>query len=387
MASGPYFDKRRGTWTVQYWNGVKWCRPVVVRKRRGWKPGDPAPKKPPPEAIAELARYTKAEQEARERKGTVLAQSVKVFLETYRKTYAKTQEPSSTKELDKVIKLFLGWCEGQGIGRIDQVTPSICQRWITDRESMSSLTTGKPIQHATVRKERALLAAAWSRAARLKEIPDNPWTAALVEVKPGNEPKGSWSVEEYQRLLKVCHPWLKAVLILGCNTGLRIEALRCLEWRDIVWAKPGDKGFGWVYVRPELDKAGKGYRVPINEAIHELLFGRFMHRDTDAVFVLSGKGKKPIRQNNITDRAIRRACIKAGLATEENPIKSPNHHMRRTFGRWAVSGHLTGKPVPIFVVSKWYGHASIAMTMQYLAISEDDSTSYMLGEDVGGMEY
>jgi integrase len=375
MASGPYFDPRRGSWSIQFYDGVRWCRKVVVKKRRGWKPGDPSPKKPPPEALAELGKYIKIEERAREGSGAGTTRSIEGFLETYRKFFEGVREPSSVKVLDRAIRTFLAWCEEKGYRRLDQLTPSACNQWIVDRTASA--------QYATIKKERGLLAAAWSRAARLKEIPENPWTAAILEGKPKPEKKGSWTPEQYKKLLEISPPWLKDFFVLGCNTGLRIAALRLLEWRDVEWAKSGAKSFGWIVVRPELDKAGKGYRVPINEAVHELLFGRFLHKDADATFVLTGRRKRGVKGNNITDRAIRRVVRKAGLDSEEKPIKSPNHHCRRTFGRWAIAGHLTGKPVPLYILSRWYGHATVNMTIQYLDVTEDDSTRFMLGEDDG----
>lgn len=375
MASGPYFDIRRGTWSIQFWDGLRWCRKVVVKKRPGWKPGDPVPRKPPPEALAELGRYIKIEERAREGTGAGTARSIDGFLEAYCRFFAGVREPSSVKVLDRAIRQFLSWCEANDCRRLDQVTPSACNRWVVDR--------GAVVQYATLKKERGLLAAAWSRAARLKEIPENPWTAAILEGKPKPEKKGSWTPEEYRKLLEISPSWLRDFFILGCNTGLRIAALRNLEWRDIVWTKPGAKGYGFIVVRPELDKAGKGYRVPMNEPLHDLLGGRFLHKDAHATFVLTGRRKEGVKGNNITDRAIRRVVRQAGLDTEEKPIKSPNHHMRRTFGRWAIFGHLTGKSVPLYVVSRWLGHSSVKMTQEYLEMSDDDSTRFMLGEDDG----
>jgi integrase len=160
---------------------------------------------------------------------------------------------------------------------------------------------------------------------------------------------------------------------VGAHTGLRIEALRGLEWRDVEWAAPGEGGFGFVRVRPELDKTGKGYRVPVDRACHDVLARRFVHKDAHAAFVLTGARGRPIRRTMQTHKAIVSACARAGL---ERPA-SPNHHMRRTFGRWAVLGHLTGQPIPMYVVSKWMGHSSIAMTEHYLALSFDDSAKWM----------
>lgn len=335
------------------------------------------PKKPPPEAMAALVEYTKREQEARERKSPAELQSVRAFLDTYRSLYATAMEPLSLVELDKAIKLFVDWCEENKVTRMDQIDSAACHRWVSHRARTTTVRTGKPIQHATLKKERALLAAAWSQAMMRREIKENPWATVPVPGKPTQKTRYAWSVEEYQKLLAVCRPWLRDLLILGCHTGLRIKALRSLEWGDIAWAAAGEKGFGWVVVPPRLDKAKKGYRVPMSETLHDMLARRLLHRDPSIDHIVTGQGKRPIRTSSNSDTAIRRACRRAEL---KNP-DSPNHHMRRTFGRWAVFGQLTGKPVPLYVVSRWLGHATVAMTLKYLDIRDDDSTRFMLGED------
>lgn len=380
MASGPYFDPRRGSWAIQYWNGVKWCRVVVVKKPPGWKPGMPMPKKPPPAALAALGEYAKREQIARERKSPASEQTVEGFLAAYRETFAASRKAGSTGELDKAIRTFLAWCAESKIARVADVTSSSCHRWISARLATTSPRTGRPIQRSTVEKERAYLASAWSQAARREEVEKNPWEFAPMPGKGPKKERKSWSPAQFDRLLAACKPWLRDVLILGVNTGLRISALRKLEWRDVEWANTDDEGYGWVVVRPENDKAKVGYRVPMNEACHDLLARRHLHSKDAHPTVLLGHKGGPISDTSITTKAICRACDNAKL---DRPA-SPNHHCRRTFGRWAVLGHLTGEPVPLYVVSKWLGHASVKMTEHYLDLKHDDSTMYMIGRKKGG---
>jgi integrase len=383
MASGPYFDPRRGTWSVQYWNGLKWCRPVVVKKQPGWMPGDPTPKKPPPAAVAALGEYTKREQEARDRRSPAPEQTVATFLGAYLDAYRVSRDPGSANELRKAIRVFLDWCEARHIVRVSEVNATACHNWILDRSSTRSRQSGEPIRRSTLVKERALIAAAWSKASRRGEIEKNPWLAAPIEGKPPKKVRGSWSPDEFEKLIAHCRPWLADVLTLGCYSGLRIEALRRLEWGDILWPEPGAKNLGWIVVRPELDKAGNGYRVPINKASGEVLKRRKLHWDGGSPIILRARRGKPILANSTTDRAIREACGKAGLKDPD----SPNHHMRRTFGRWAVLGHLIGEPIPMYVVSQWLGHASLTMTMKYLDMREDDSSRFMMGGNPGDFEF
>lgn len=345
---------------------------MVVKRRPGWKEGDPAPKKVPPAAVTALADYTRKEEQARRAPGADPDQTVKEFLDDYIARYTGRAARSKV-QLVKAVAVFLAWCAGADVRKLADVTSAVCHRWVADRAATTAKRSGAPIAHATLKKERALLATAWAEALRREEVPRNPWAAAVLRGKTPKTERKSWSPEQFAKLISACRPWLRDVLLVGVNTGLRIEALRGLEWRDVRWAGVKEKGFGSITVRPELDKTGKGYEVPMSHACHDALARRFVHKEAHATFVLTGMRGRPIRHSNQTHTGIIRACQRAGL---EKP-SSPNHHMRRTFGRWAVLGHLTGQPIPLFTVSRWMGHSSVQMTETYLSLSFDDSARWM----------
>jgi integrase len=165
------------------------------------------------------------------------------------------------------------------------------------------------------------------------------------------------------------------VLVLGTQTGLRITALTSIGWDAIEWPAEGQPGHGLLRVPPELDKVGRGYAVPLSRRAHELLARAFAERGDDGGPILRGKS---IRRTvgTTTLSSIRLACARAGLPDPD----SPNHHMRRSFGRWAVFGQLTGRPVPLYVVSRWMGHSSVAMTQRYLQLDDDTSAEWMSEE-------
>lgn len=377
MASGPYWNKDRGTWSVQWFDGVKWRRTVVVPAPQGWRKGSPRPRKKPPEALAAVAVYEAKEKGAAARKRGIGHLEPGAWLKAWA-TATPEGEPATRHQRDMAIEVFGEWCKRHGVLRVDQVDSGICAQWLNARAATVARRSGKPIEHATLRKEKGLLMKAWSVAVEEGKLTINPWRGLKIPGKPTRKSRGSWEPEQFERLKGVARAWLRDILIVGVNTGLRIEALKGLEWRDVGWAASGRPEHGEIVVRPELDKNHKGYTVPMSKECHEVLSRRRIHRERHAVFVLTGGRNNAISEkSSATAKAIKRACKKAGLSDPD----SPNHHMRRTFGRWAVLGHLTGKPIPIYVVSEWMGHSSVDMTQKYLQLSKTESQRHMLGTD------
>jgi integrase len=366
MASGPYPDPRRGTWSVQYFDGHRWKRRVVVRKKPGWKPSDGMPKRPPREAVEALAHYTRIEDEARRNRPRDPGRTIRAFLETYREDYAGRQAEGSTRELDKAIRSFLEHCERAKVKTLDEADAKLCRGWIEGRSKETSRKTGRPISHKRLTQERALLAAAWSWALKRDEVDASPWPKVIVPGKPERKPRGSWTPDQFASLMGSSAPWLRDVLVLGVQTGLRVNALTSIGWKHV------DLAAGVLRVPPELDKVGVGYVVPLSRTANELLLRRFATNGDDGGPILRGaKGKKidPI----VLGRAIIAACRRAGLDKPDSPC----HHLRRSFGRWAVFGQLTGRPVPLYIVSRWLGHASVRTTQIYLDLDADTSAEWM----------
>lgn len=373
MATQPRWNPKRGTYWVQWKNGDAWVRTTVTKRPRGWKPGDPEPKRIPPEAFEAMADLQRKERAARDRPKQDPDQKLSDFLSRYAEVYKGHRAPGSVEQLDAVIALFVAWCDERGVSLVREVKPATCQDWIQHRLGSTSQKTGDKIERPTVKKERGLLSGAWSAAVKVEQLESNPWTKTDIPGKTARKPRGSWSPEEYGLLIAKCRPWLRDLIMVGCYTGLRIEALMGLEWRDVRFAKMSEGGFGTIVVRPELDKTGRGYEIPILDVCHDVLARRATHQnDGPTSAVLTAARGARIKRSNQTYKAITAACKAAGLPKPD----SPNHHMRRTFGRWAVIGHLTGRPIPMYTVSQWMGHSSVEMTEKYLAMTRADSTRW-----------
>jgi integrase len=334
---------------------------VTHRPPYGWKPGDPKPREPTPvlEVKAEKNRLEEAIRSGR--RSEVV--TVRTFLDA-RKDLCQATGSKNSEGAFKVFDHFADWCEAKGIETVDRVTPTLCDDWFRARSREISPKTKKPRSYNAMARDRGLLSAAWNRAIRLGTLQSNPWTAIDVPAKPHAPKRGSWSPEELETLLAVCNPWLRNILIVGTNTGLRINALINIEWRDI---RLGGPGLGELYVRKELDKGGRGYTVPLSKKCHDLLVSLPRRAPT----VIVGMKGRPLKCQDTVAMAIERACNRAGL-----PVAT-SHFMRRTFGRWAILGHLTGRPVPLYVVSRWMGHSNTRITETYLNITETEDHEWM----------
>jgi integrase len=373
MASKPYFDASKGNWYVKWksprgWKAEKLCR------HPGWTKGQRPPKRPPPEAVS-LARAWE-DRESQARAGRLIEPDRPVVLRTFLDSYILTAEADQSEGslviLRRVARLFVDWCASQRITTVDGVTPEACRLYLATRAKAKG-RKGDGLAYKTLKTERGTLAPAWSQAFQDGRIAVNPWLRAPVPGKPKNERPPFWTADEVQRLVAACNPWLADVVLVGVNTGLRITALLGLEWRDV------DFDAGMIAVRAELDKAGRGYRVPMSATARVVLMRRRAARvetvSTALVFPGPRKGKKV--PSNRTFAAIGRAVRRSGV-TDHGRF---NHLTRHTFATHAVM-----RGVPLKVVSSWLGHSSIAMSEKYAHVIPESSRSYMDGFSIGGSD-
>lgn len=368
MAIGPKWNKRRGTWYVQFWDG-KWRRKDVAKAPAKWNHGDPEPKQMPPEAYSGFLYWSEVEKKARAMTLDRMPISLRGFLEEHVAGYLNPQTRASARD---TVEDFLAWCGTQGIARFDQVDKDVCRRWLAHVAVAPREKTGEPFSLSTIRTRHGYLASAWGRLLKQEKIKANPWANQEIRGIDRAKPKGAWTWDQFGRLMAEADDWLKEILTFGVHTGLRIGAMMKIEWEHWIRPEPGEGHFGYIHVPPRLDKVGEGYKVPVSRQLHELLVAR--EGKYHSRFIMTGVQGKPLYGRSQTGKAIVSAAKRARLPTPT----SPNHHMRRTFGRWAVLGLLTGHPVPLYVVSRWMGHLNVATTLKYLDLEDAQSIRFMV---------
>lgn len=361
MASNIHYDKRRRHWWMKWHDGRKWRKKVLGRVPDGWNGrGRPPVTREVHEAAA---RLVEAERAARSTRSPAAAAglSVREFVEA---DVARIAAPRTRTTAGVASRPFLAFCQRDGVRLVSEVTRDVCRRFLEERAGQ--------IARTTLAAHRGYLSGIWARAVAAERAGANPWAGLKVPGKPEPKQRGSWTPEQLARLLKVCRKDLRDLLTLGTQCGLRVGALIGLSWRDVRWPSDGAQGLGKIVLPARLDKVGRGYEVPLSRTAADLLsqLRRGASSPDDRVLVtLSGK---PFNYESVRAR-IKRACGRAGLPEPD----SPTHHMRRTFGRWAVLGQLTGRPVPMYVCQRWLGHSRITTTQIYLAMDEAASAHWM----------
>lgn len=178
------------------------------------------------------------------------------------------------------------------------------------------------------------------------------------------------SDEECTELVAAAEPHWRAMVLVALRTGLRIGELRGLQWHDVspsrrtIQVRRTDPG------RRHMDATSpKGNRertVPLTrdavEVLEQLKPERAGAKDFvwPALMKRDGETRLRARSEKGCFHALERATKKAG-------IKDCGWHtLRHTY-----ASHLVMRGVPIRLVQKWLGHASIKETEKYSHLSPD----------------
>lgn len=267
------------------------------------------------------------------------------FLEEYL-PYSRTNKAPNTYRLElgiaTTLKKFLG----------NVLLTTIDNKRI---EEYKSFRVSKGLKPNSTNRELMIIRVMMKKAFEwgfLHKIP----TFKLLKIP--KTPVNFLSVEEIDRLIEHSSRWLKPIIVVLRNTGMRIGELLNLKFKDI------DLDKRIILVRSVKTN---NYRViPINEELSMMLEWliryyinpksfkvSIRHADQKAYLFCLPDGSK-IKS---IKKSFNKACIKAG-------IKATPHTLRHTF-----ASHLVMNQVDLVSVKELLGHSSISTTMIYSHVS------------------
>ncbi len=357
------FDPTTGWWNIRYLAGPgKRVKKPLCKHPSPWTQARP-PKRPPDSVIALAVPYQEAERRAKLGMETLAPTrtDIRAYFAGYIDRVALSLRPKTIRGIRVACNKFAAYCDGRSIKTIQSVNYAVCRDWIAHR-------LAEKAKRSTVVTERASLRPIWTQAAMERIVVENPWAGARIPGKRRAEVPTAWTRDECSSLTRCLDGWLKDLVQVGLNTGIRIAALLALKWAQVDWPA------GLIRVRAATSKSGRPYDVPITPTCHDVLFARHAtHKHDTLVFQNPATGKAYASQTTYIriGRAVKRAKIP--------DYGDYNHVLRRTFATLALNSG-----VPLEVVSRCLDHATLAQTQRgYAHILNSRLKEGMAGFNLG----
>ena len=158
------------------------------------------------------------------------------------------------------------------------------------------------------------------------------------------------SVKEEKRLFANLPDWLRPVVLIARDTGLRLSNIANLRWKKV-------NLFNKMII-VETTKNGEPVGIPMNENVYQVLKNLNKVRRIDSDFIF-GKNGKPFRRWWIS-KSFKKVCEKAGIENFRF------HDLRHDF-----CSRLVQRGVDLYTVAALAGHKNITTTQRYAHLSPE----------------
>jgi len=204
------------------------------------------------------------------------------------------------------------------------------------------------IAPATINKEVQLLKNIVKKAIEWGKMRTN----RISGVKPLKTPPGLvryLGLEQVPKLMKACPDWLKPIVMINMNTGLRRGEVVNLQRKNI------DKKNRLITV--EITKNNERKTVPMNKTVFEVI--KSLPARLDTPYLFADERGEPVSGNKVS-MAFRRACKNAGI--DDFRLHDLRHHF---------ASYLTMAGENLQTVQELMGHKDPKMTMRYAHLSSE----------------
>jgi integrase len=226
------------------------------------------------------------------------------------------------------------------------------------REARLSETTkrGGPPSSGTLDREIELLKRMLNYAVATKKVSANP-LASVALLKKKNVRKVVLDEAAFSRLLAAAVEWLRPILLVAFDTGMRKEEILSLRWKGQADAYGLDLKAGAIALADDDTKTDEPRTIPLTSRLATAL--RALPRRLGSPFVFghpeTGAPRKDIK------KAFARACRSAGLEGIWF------HDLRRSF---VTKARRAG--IPESVVMRFSGHRTRAVFDRYNIVDQSD---------------
>ncbi len=232
--------------------------------------------------------------------------------------------------IDKFFKLV-------GDKEADEITVSDIERYARSRIDL--------IKNSSINREIDVIKRIFSLAVENKYISFNP-CSTMKKLRIENPPERYLTKDEEEKLLAVCNPIMKAIIVTALHTGMRQNEILSLKWQDVFFEEN--------YLIALNTKNNKPRKLPLSNKLKVILFS--LPKLSEYVFTSPITGSRYKEIKSTFARAVKRAGI---------PHIS-FHKLRHT-----TASRLNEEGVDIVTIQRILDHADLKTTQRYTHNSSD----------------
>ena len=249
------------------------------------------------------------------------------FAREFIEIYSKQNKRSWGRD-EIAIRMLEPYFRGKALR---EVTPELVERYKAKRKAV--------VAAGTVNRELTVLKTIFNKAVEWGRLDASP----IARVKNFREPNFKeriLSVPEMTLLLGESNSYLKPILIVALNTGMRLGEILSLRWENVSLTKRR--------IHIEDSKSGRSRDIPMNNAVIEAL--SVLAQSDEHVFYNS-RTRAPLKS---VEHRFKSTCRRAKID------RLRFHDLRHT-----AATRMVEAGVDLVTVSKLLGHSTIQMTMRY----------------------
>ncbi len=270
--------------------------------------------------------------------------------------YSKANKKSYEREITST-KALLSFFAGKAL---QQITIGLVERYKSERQRENT-RYGRPPSKATINRELACLKHMFTKAIEWGLVSSNPLRKVKLLPEKLNKLRVLYD-EEFQKLYNPSAEFLKLILIVAVNTGMRRSEILNLRWEDINFKE------GYIAVRESKNNDSR--IIPMNKVLMETVKSVKSNGTSEYLFVHDhGAPVKSFKKGFWA--ALRRSGIE----------KCRFHDLRHTFAsRLVMAG------VDMVTVQKLMGHKDITMTKRYSHLTPEHKKQAVERLNLGAMD-